>query len=75
MRQQASQLRVTRTSQACSEAAVGSREVPNPVCTIREGFLKEVITQMARGIEPAWREGRDRRKALHDRISDPRTCN
>lgn len=25
--------------------AVGVKEVPNPVCTIREGFLEEVIAQ------------------------------
>lgn len=48
------------TCQGLSQrAAVGVKEVPNPVCTIREGFLKEVILRMVRVIGASLRGGQE----------------
>lgn len=41
---------------------MGVEEVPNPVCTVREGFLEEVISQDGKRNRSQLGEGWDRRK-------------
>lgn len=41
---------------------MGLEEIHNPVCTIREGFLEEVVSQEGRKSRSQLGQGKDRRK-------------